>query len=255
MNLARRALASATVVLALATAGCATDDEPTTTPTTAGTESTEATAAASPTSEPAADATTAPATDGRFTLTQDQVTAALMTGSDVGDGWAVGIGGGPLITTSPADFSNSYFDPDTCTDLPVTFDSFSVEATGVHGVTQVVSAAGDAGIGEQIQVIEGLPSDRYAALESLVAACPSFFQVGADGDEMAFSAATLDLPELGDATLGVRVTQSTGEQDVAMYLTLTSIGDVEVALVGVYTDDATMIAATQAAVDRVRAAA
>lgn len=211
MLMSRRPLVALVASLCLVTAACGSDERP------------ERADTVSPQDEGAGQTAgggeAAPEVDGDVTLDEEQLTAALLSVSDLPTGYSVSTeqDDNEDTTTTGAD--------EECS---AKFEQLS-EAEDMEAASAEISF--EEGIGvileQSLESYEdgGELEQRFEAVTEVLSECPTFTDTDADGVTTEFQVVPLSFPNLGDRTLALAITGSTPDFTLRLNLAIVQLGN------------------------------
>ena len=237
MNLPLAAKIATTTVILVATAACGSGDS-------GSSDRARTIAAPSASAEPEA-----PEGDGDRTLTEAELTAALLTVADLPTGYTA-------VPASEDDASETEAEGD----CQRQFESLSA-AEGDEAASAKASFGGG-GLGSVLEQglesyeDEGTVEERFDNVVSVLSDCPTFSTIEEDGTTTDFTVTALSFPKLGDDTVALAITGTTPDFTIAINVAIVRLGRNVMSVIqgGLTADAAVLEQASRTGLDKLAAA-
>jgi len=229
MRAARITLTAVALVATVTVAGCGVSGAGR--PTTSG-PSASAAGTSTPSSTPTPSLTPTPSatpTSVASSLTQAQVTAALLTAADLGAGWGPDTSG--MFGDSSSSSKGATYAPASC----------AAAADALDGAGMPSSATGEVSfetldtskvVDETIDSVPGSTTADLAKLLAAIAACPKFTETDTDGTVVSYEMTGTALAGLGDAAAALRIVATSGGVSIPEDGVLVQVGQEQIGLLG-----------------------
>jgi hypothetical protein len=236
MRAARVTSTAVALFALLATAGCGSigggqaADQPSTAAAPASTPA-EVTPSATPTPSP-----TPTPTPAVLSLTQAQVSAALLTAADLGTGWGPDTSG--MFSSNSSNSKGAKYAPASCADAAAALDAAD-KPSSATGEATFTTADTSKLLDETIDSVPGSTTEDLTTFLAMVATCPKFTETDTDGTVVSYEMSGSTVPGLGDAAAALHILATSSGLTIPMDAVFVQVGEEQISLMGLGFDSPT----------------